>query len=194
MFFRYWKSVHRLRGTKERLLAPRSWYVWVLFCCKVNLIHDHYIIKLKIPPCDSNSLCQPNICLYLLLLKDQEAGPMSFQSIQEMIVPTKMLSRWIQHESIQINIFQTRPEFVMSSILILIFHIKFYGNIQVITRTKHGLGILVSNIAKETNAMCSLRDPTEVLSLPICNSDLVFLICIFVLPKYTLLIRELFSP
>ena len=150
----------------------------------INLIHD-YIIKLKIPTCDTNSLYQPKMCLYRLLLKDQEAGMMSFQSIQEMIVPMKMLSRWIQHESIQIK-------FVISSIFI--FHIKFYGLIQVITRTKHGLGILVSNIAKETNAMCSLRDPTEVLSLPICNSDLVFLVCIFVLLKYILLIREPFSP
>ncbi|MCO5577565.1 hypothetical protein L7F22_031396 [Adiantum nelumboides] len=33
---------------------------------------------------------------------------------------------------------------------------------KVLNRKKHGLGILVTTSAKETNAVCSLRDPTEV--------------------------------
>ncbi|KAH7426417.1 hypothetical protein KP509_10G001200 [Ceratopteris richardii] len=33
---------------------------------------------------------------------------------------------------------------------------------KVLNRKKHGLGILVSAVAKETNAVCSLRDPSEV--------------------------------
>jgi hypothetical protein len=34
---------------------------------------------------------------------------------------------------------------------------------QAVVRKKHGLAILVSNVAKETNATCSLKDPNEVL-------------------------------
>lgn len=34
---------------------------------------------------------------------------------------------------------------------------------KVLKRRKHGLGILVSNVAKDTNAVCSLSDPSEVL-------------------------------
>lgn len=34
---------------------------------------------------------------------------------------------------------------------------------KTVVRRKHGLAILVSNVAKETNATCSLRDPSEVL-------------------------------
>ncbi|KAI5065923.1 hypothetical protein GOP47_0019257 [Adiantum capillus-veneris] len=33
---------------------------------------------------------------------------------------------------------------------------------KVLNRKKHGLGILVTTVAKETNAVCSLRDPSEV--------------------------------
>lgn len=33
---------------------------------------------------------------------------------------------------------------------------------KVLNRKKHGLGILVTTVAKETNAVCSLRDPCEV--------------------------------
>lgn len=34
---------------------------------------------------------------------------------------------------------------------------------KVVARRKHGLPILVSNVVKDTNASCSLRDPSEVL-------------------------------
>lgn len=97
---------------------------------------------------------------YCLFLQDMLILMKFFLCISEMTVLTRMLSKYA-------NAIQTTYSLLIYCKLLSQANFKsgLIHNFQVLCERQQGIGILVSNVPKETNACFSLREPTEVKHL-----------------------------